>query len=279
HYTSKKFIKRNLENQCIFATDAAFLNDSSEILYAGRALQRHLKHLIGHINLSPPQPGSDERKHLSDLGQAEDWLAKFNNAEYYLEGSAWTVYDGATFVACFTEQPDQLSQWRGYGGRGYSIGFTREGLNQLVVDDGKDTPAGDLIKVSYEDEGLEKLLQDVSDYFEARSHTPFNNLGDIMGYMLPRMAGVKHKAFEEEKEWRLAVSRYLEPPRGIDFREGNRLVPYLKLQFDPSAVAFVYIGPGADIHDKRALRYFLARSGYNLDDVWIEHSNAPYRGG
>jgi hypothetical protein len=67
--------------------------------------------------------------------------------------------------------------------------------------------------------------------------------------------------------------------RTLYFREGTRLVPYIKLQFDPSDVAFVYIGPGGDIHDTRALRRFLAENGYDPGHVWIEHSPAPYRGG
>jgi hypothetical protein len=265
-----------LKDKCIFATDAAFLNDSSELAFAGLAVQRHLEDQIANIGLSPPPPGSDELRRLHMMRETLDWLEEFNNADYNLAGKAWTVFDGATFVSCFTENPNQLSQWRGYGGRGYSAGFTRESLDKLVVKDGRNTPAGEAIEVGYGDAAISNLYTEVSEYFDARLHAP-GGLGDTIDFLPPKMAAVKDGSFSEEKEWRVRVSRYLEAPRGIQFREGARLVPYLRLGFDLAAVAYVYIGPSADAHDVRALRYFLAANKYDLDNVWVEDSQVPYR--
>lgn len=163
HYTSAKGLMGILKDQCVFATDSAFLNDSSEITYAGRAVERHLKNMIDHINLSPPPAGSKERTRLGLMVEAKGALAKFNEAKYDLAGSARSVFDGATYVSCFTEKPDQLSQWRGYGGRGYSVGFTRDGLNKLIIDE-EHTPAENVIEVDYGERGLEKLRQEVSTF-------------------------------------------------------------------------------------------------------------------
>jgi hypothetical protein len=116
------------------------------------------------------------------MGEANDWLAKFNNTEYDLDGTAWTVFNGATYVSCFAEQPDQLSQWRAYGGRGYSVGFTRDGLNKLKID-GEDKPfesAGDVIKVGYGEPGLEELRPDVSNFFATRLPIGTGALGDSL---------------------------------------------------------------------------------------------------
>ncbi len=87
------------------------------------------------------------------------------------------------------------------------------------------------------------------------------------------------RRFPRRAEWRVTVPRYGHgPAKNLHFREGVRLVPYLKLRFDPSAIAFVYVGPGGNFHDKRALRAILDAKGFDLDRVWIEHSDAPFRG-
>ena len=84
------------------------------------------------------------------------------------------------------------------------------------------------------------------------------HLVDSFTHILPKLAQVKHEAFEEEQEWRVIVPSYGHgPAANLNFRERMSL-PYLKLRFDPSAIAFVYIGPGGDLNDKRTLRAFLA---------------------
>jgi hypothetical protein len=278
HYTSTLGLLGILEKKCIYATDSAFLNDSSEMFYGGRALEQHLNNLIGHHELQNHPPGSEQRRRLGLRVEARNWLAQFNNGDYDLAGPAFTVFDGATYISCFTEKPDQLSQWRGYGGLGYSIGFTKEALNRLTIE-GAGTPAGEALKMSYGEEGLAELRRDVAIYFDTRPLTPTTTsaLGDTLDYILPRLASVKHPAFEEELEWRVSVSEYKRPVRPLYFREGNRLVPYIKLKFDSSDIAFVYIGPGGDIQDTRALRVLLATLGYDPARVWIQPSPAPYR--
>jgi hypothetical protein len=286
HYTSAGGLKGIFESGCIWATDAAFLNDSSEVIYAGREVELHLQNLVKHLELHNPQPDSPERVRLALMASAADALQKFNDAEGYA-GSAPYVIDGATYVSCFTERPDQLSQWRGYGGRGYSVGLKKDALNNLEID-GEDQihrSVGQIQRVLYGEEGLESLRRDVAQLFDHRavSHPGSAGFTDAVNVILPRLARVKHRAFEEEKEWRLIVSRYgFGPAKKLYLRESGRLVPYLKLKFDPSAVAFIYIGPGGTFNDERALRALLRGNGYEVDptrpgSVWIEHSDAPFR--
>jgi len=284
HYTSAGGLKGILESQCIWATDSAFLNDSSEIRYAGLAVERHLDNMIGHLKLLDPQPGSEEKKRLHYISQAKEALAELNNADEYT-GSAPYIVDGATYVSCFNANPDQLSQWRGYGGHGYSVGFTKAGLNRLVIEGDPSPVLPKVIQVGYGQPALDKLFQEISKFFEDNPDVfLLSATGNIAAasYSLPRLAQVKHASFEEEKEWRAVVPRYASGPTSpLYFREGEgtRLVPYIKLRFEPSDVAYVYVGPGGDFHDKRALRAFLRANGYDLDRVWIEHSSAPFRGG
>ncbi|MEB4212321.1 DUF2971 domain-containing protein [Mycobacterium sp. 94-17] len=280
HYTTTAGLQGILENRCIRATDSAFLNDSSEITYAAGRVEVFLENRVKEHEIQNHPAGSPERRRMGLMDEAKSALHRFNKADYNLEGNARTVFEGATYVACFTEKPDQLSQWRGYGGRGYSIGFTREGLNQLITE-GDEMPVGNIIQVGYGEPALQQLEKEVHDYFAGlpTSSIGTSGLTGSFKFIFPKLATVKHGAFVEEKEWRAIVSRYVKwYANFLHFREGTRLVPYLNLKFNPEAVAWVYIGPGGTIHDKRALRAFLAVNGYDLDRVWIELSDAPYRG-
>lgn len=282
HYTSTQGLRGILTDRCIWATDSAFLNDASEIRYAGRALRLDLTNYVSEVEkISQPTPGSGGYHRLTVIKSALDALTKFVEVDEVEDPSY--ARDCATYVACFSEEPDQLSQWRGYGGRGYSIGFNKQGLNKLVVkgEEPRKAAAGDIGPVGYGQPAGDQLCADVREYFAGRpisAHPGTSGFFDAANFLMPKLARVKHKAFEDEREWRLAVSRYGGVPvRNVCFRYGIRLIPYVELQFDPSAVARIYIGPGGDFHSERALRAFLRVSGYEPNRVRIEHSSAPFR--
>ena len=65
--------------------------------------------------------------------------------------------DGATYVACLTENHDQLGQWRGYGQEGYAIGFRKDGLEAMP---------GELRQVLYGDSGVDATWMRSSDTAE-----------------------------------------------------------------------------------------------------------------
>jgi hypothetical protein len=65
--------------------------------------------------------------------------------------------------------------------------------------------------------------------------------------------------------WSNAVGFSIIRAKKLYFRESGRLVPYLELKFDPSAVTDIYIGPGGNFNDERALRAFLRGNGYEVD--------------
>ena len=98
HYTSAGGLKGILESRCIWATDAAFLNDASEIIYAGRQLGLHLDNLVKQLEMEKPEPGSVERNRLAVMGSVLDALVKFNNPDEHAASSPY-VSDGATYVS------------------------------------------------------------------------------------------------------------------------------------------------------------------------------------
>lgn len=284
HYTTAGGLIGILSQKKIRATDTAFLNDSSEMSYGARSLEDFLDGQIKKIlNVDKPAAGSDARRRIQPMEGFRSFLQDFIEPEYqHLDGNRRSVFDGATYVSCFTEEPNQLSQWRGYGGRGYSIGFTRSALDSLTVE-GDDESVGGIKRVGYGPDAINQLCDEVLNYFTTLpfSSLPdgFTNTGQTLQFILPRLARIKHGAFAEEREWRAIVSRYVQwSAAPLRFREGVRLVPYLDLKFDPDAVAWIYIGPGGTLQDKRALRSFLAHHGYDLNRVYIEISDAPYVG-
>ncbi|MEV5360851.1 DUF2971 domain-containing protein [Micrococcus luteus] len=284
HYTSAGGLAGILGQQCVWATDTAFLNDASEIQYAGEKLESMLVDLGKQIDLGHPAVGSDEHNKQLVVGTAASALAKYLRPDEDPFPDNYTL-DGASYVACFSTEPDQLSQWRGYGGRGYSIGFTRAGVDAMEVE-GETDPnllrAGPAYPVQYGQSAITTLMTEIIGHFMslAPSSTSPTATGfsAAVNFCMPKLARVKHDAFEDEHEWRLIVSRYgTDPANKVEFRYGMRLIPYVKLKFNRSDVSHIYIGPGNDFNSVRALRAFLRGNGYDLRTVSIEQTEAPYR--
>jgi Protein of unknown function (DUF2971) len=134
------------------------------------------------------------------------------------------------FGACFCEEGDLLSQWRGYADGGIAISFIYDSLSQIV------NPQGfHLYKCNYDDKEqeaisrhfIEKVCSDDRPKAEETEHF-IGNLGEIL---LIVSAFFKNKAFKEEQEWRLvskgAIGSY-DGRRGFQAR-GKNLVPYCKV--------------------------------------------------
>jgi hypothetical protein len=95
---------------------------------------------------------------------------------------------------------------------------------------------------------------------------------------MPRFASVKHAAFAQEAEWRLIVSKDGHQGLPVSVRTTPRLIPYVELPFEDSWVAEIVIGPGGDSHSVRAVRAALRAHNYDINEVQISHSEAPFRG-
>jgi hypothetical protein len=108
HYTGLEGLQGILEKKQLRATDVEFLNDTSEATFA---------------------------RHKLDELLAMETKARFPRPEALkVFQVAWRsiIKDPPRlFVACFCINGDPLSQWRGYGRGGYSIGFDRDVHQQL----------------------------------------------------------------------------------------------------------------------------------------------------
>jgi hypothetical protein len=109
HYTSQAGLIGIVQNSELWATKVHYMNDSTEFSLA-LDLARDViaegwgaTEILGDVNSLPPRA-----KVAKQIWYAIDRITKVN-----------------IFVACFCEQSDLLSQWRGYshGSYGYSVGF------------------------------------------------------------------------------------------------------------------------------------------------------------
>lgn len=104
HYTNGDGVKGIVESATLWGTDPRFLNDTTELAYANTVVARVARDLL--------------RTHAA------------GSQKTFLEAASLQILDAfvATFgiyVACFCEDDDLLSQWRGYraGRGGYALGF------------------------------------------------------------------------------------------------------------------------------------------------------------
>ncbi len=124
-----------------------------------------------------------------------------------------------SYVTCFTEEPDLLSQWRGYGdnGQGVSIGFDKDTL----IEFSKDGLNFNFIKIIYDKNEQNYLMKFFSDVIEAYKQVQIDDnidqlffefiqdIGSRISIIRSESPRFKNSAFLEEKEWRLIINNYL----------------------------------------------------------------------
>ncbi len=275
HYTTDVGLRGILESGRLWLTDIFALNDPSELrhgfLLAANALDNKL------------QGGSPE---------CEAFARIFRNS--VIKG----IDQIAHYFSCsFSEQENDLSQWRAYAddGRGYVISFEGSSLEQSfckrVEMDVSDAGA---FPVNYGDQTLgeihlklvEKLLPLISlprglnptrellnDYYRELSTNLASHVLDISLYF-------KHMAYGNEKEYRfLELYRFDRCPE-VKFRpRGYDLIKYLEFDWrsiGEDVLKKIVVGPAADYEKARA---FAQRC---LDDFGFKHvdivrSDIPYR--
>ena len=277
HYTTAAGLIGIIETGEIWATNVFYLNDQSEIRYGKDILDSFLE-----------QRFPDNRA----SGEA------ITNFVGLLSGGPEALGDDMhAFVACFSEDPDSLSQWRGYanGTNGFAIGFSREVLER-ASEGTESTPDFALHRVVYEhdrqlttlDQAVGKTLEDFANYAHGKTSLVDDHKGTLMVFSMAASTALcvtkfKSSAFHEEKEWRaLTYLPHGELHKFCHFRLTRvGVTPYVKLTVvdrDGLSNALREIRIGPTVH--RDLAYGAARSllhARGLIDVAITHSSIPLR--
>ncbi|GAA2153359.1 DUF2971 domain-containing protein [Humibacillus xanthopallidus] len=261
-----------MQGRVIWATDAEYLNDSQELRYARDHLAKEFR------SASERLAGRAKEPHTEDPDTSS--AAILSAALTALEGGDEVAPSSAVhvFVACFCEDGDLLSQWRGYAaGAGYAVGLDTDALETAVLGPmpHQELPVRlvGLRRVSYGDDLLRPRVDAlVARVIEQPSAHPYV-MGDHLarGEILPMLAEFKHPAFAEEQEWRLiATDQYGEP---VNFRPGPLgPTPYVEFDFG-SALVEVKVGPGPHQELRQRAVQRLVPCG-----VAVTLSDAPFRG-
>jgi hypothetical protein len=214
HYTTVQGLKGIIEDKCLWATAASYLNDASEIEYGCKILREVL-------DSWETTNGDDDSLAMTVLDCLK---ALFNESESNLDRAA-TIY-----VACFCTKNNLLSQWRTYGQTGgYSVGFrlfgtgfpaesakTFGGLKpenagyraalMPVIYERKDqlTVLRDTLKRNLEALELPELKR-VYEALDTNRRQQFMAHAVLLieHFLVEQIVAFKDKAFEEENEWKL----------------------------------------------------------------------------
>lgn len=282
HYCSSSTFASIVSHKSIWLSSLSLSNDTME----GRLVTQTFDRLLSQLKVS-----AEETEEIRE-------------ALKYTE----ELFDGLGF--CLSEWPDTLSQWRGYAddGQGFSIGFTKEYLQNLEKSKEEGESFFHLGKVKYQLVEHEATLKPIYDEIKVfivagQLKIPLIESGLINAMseeqmksrkdeylksikalwskaieVFPFVYMLKNNAFSEEAEWRLVSYLSKDISSSVSFRaSGNRLVPYREFKLKPlgiQSIAEIYVGP-KNITPNFVIEKFLAQNGFL--DVKIYRSAATYR--
>lgn len=312
HYTSPDGLSGILQNDVLWATSAAFMNDAHELTSGARALRKHFEKQRSSLD---PAIVDEVEKQINDL----------------------SIDASSAYIVSASEDGDSLTLWRNYGKHSvsYAIGLdpslpllplqtTDEeehpnppkgwGPTYEEVSDGHwaaidepDRPVAahlgengkPWIPVVYDREGRRKIVeenfQDIINSIKSRMPNKlivrFNWLGDLLL--------IKARGFQDEREVRINYTLIAPDWKFLHFRNTTwGATPYIRLTAAPDGydAQEVYWGSGKEyakeaatlpiVHirigptpyrkaAKKALRQLLDLQGYS--HVKISASKIPYR--
>ena len=273
HYTNTSGLLGLVQNQDFWATDARYLNDSSEVSYASAVTQNYAERLMLDLVMKAAKDRQEEVENALDPLRYKELERIGYLAKGLREGQEIGYHP---HVVSFSANGDQLSQWRGYGHgtEGYALGFSRNLLDRTVAE----KPDLSLLRVTYgiDEPTWERLRDDIWGY-------AFNGKDAADSYfkktLLPLLASIKDPGFREEKEWRL-LSIELDPakPR-FRVNETGMLIPYVEIPWPTSSLREIKLGPGINTElRKTAVQELLFRSlKSDAMQVKITTSEIPFR--
>jgi len=120
-YTDINGLRGIYDGGQLWATSSMFLNDTTE-LKLGLAMTRdYLITILQRLQQAETPPVDM----ATDSVEVRQMLHAIEEFENYSD----------CFVACLTEQGDQLSQWRGYAPDGYCVGLATDKLRAALTED------------------------------------------------------------------------------------------------------------------------------------------------
>ncbi|MDY6330765.1 MAG: DUF2971 domain-containing protein [Fibrobacter sp.] len=211
-YSSSDTFKAVLNSKVIWATHWNCLNDKKELRYGFKLLKNSIEYIKTHAT----EPLSAYvYQFLNFISVDDKILNNFDNALICQSDLLSKIH---LFMISFTEKPDSLSQWRGYG-NGYnsiSMGFSTKELLTNRHPNYKENCTYLLMRVIYDEREQFALIT----YYlglicktinETLSTCPSGNIfkdypeetANLLTYLIIILLCVKEKGWYEECEWRI----------------------------------------------------------------------------
>ncbi|WP_417453182.1 DUF2971 domain-containing protein [Kiloniella sp.] len=262
HYTGIDNTKNILTGKELWASKIQYMNDYKEFIHAIEIVDRLCN--------------EQARAHPD----AKELFDKIKTMTRDIEGLN-------IHILSFSEEDDLLSQWRAYSlPHGFVLGFEFDKLKDVATENGFI-----IGKCIYDDaEKIQIIRRILNIYREIFVSNP-----DILDDLSPGFyeefykwaALFKHKAFREEKEWRMISAPTSNNHKNVDIRSTQTmLIPYYKMKLDIFGkdnrgdiilpIEHVVIGP----HPNSKLlsdgfSYLLSK--YHIKCSAIRYSTCPYR--
>lgn len=263
HYTSLEGFKSIIESSNIWATNLMFLNDSKEYLHTFEIFKSVFDDFKCELN----NKSKISKYFVMGMERSMDGMGLIGAEQHY--------------VTSFSENLDQLSQWRAYGSIG--IIFDRHKLEDSIRANVLGNPTFDTCKYSKIDMQHEIKSKLTEIYTEYEKRFPIKGQVEIFElavnfqiYLYDEAAFVKDNGFHEEAEIRLSYA--VGGDESVNFRTaGSSLTPYIEMPFSLEAINSIIIGPNIDsARAENSLGLFL-KAKIPKNTPYIRHSIVPYR--
>lgn len=277
HYTSATGLIGILRSREAWASNVAFLNDIKEVDHAVEYARLAIDNAFGVGRIGPVFVDTRDMALLEDM-------------RLYV-GSAAKRY----YIFSLSEERDLLSQWRAYcpPGGGYSIGFPTKQLGLMANEQGFT-----LAPCIYDENVQYRIVSEFVSAFLLKYRASLASGGtreeDIrkqicweFGQHVTRFGiALKHRAFREEKEWRLISPMIQEPHAQLDYSPtSTRVVPFYRFRLadehHPKLAKIdgddltVIVGPTSDsTASQMAVQFFLTST---VGGAAHGNSEIPYR--
>lgn len=264
HYTDLNGLKGIIESNSLWATNFRFLNDAAELEHGANALKNALLYLKDEL-------GKDKTDFI--LRELQTYRSR-------------SFRD--TFNISFCQEPDLLSQWRGYGAfQGVCLEFDSLELAEKLDFTGCEY-VGNSVFYTKPGATLEAKREIISflgenDFFEKSVNVPNYELVGANELLQKLVPFFKDDGFRDEKEFRIAI-RVRKYKERVKFRVNpHGLIPYIEIKARKNGhldmclpIKSITVGPcNEPDFIKEGIRFLLLSKGY--DNVQMLPSVVPFR--